>query len=102
MALVEELSSETVLCFYHLGALRAREQRQELHDKVDHFLGHLESKKEDDVQSNAQILAEIIKNFSLTFSVSHQDIMKVINQERDGLNVESIRKKLLDVAQKSE
>ena len=65
-------------------------------------MGHLESKTEEDVLSNAQILAEIIKNFSLTFSVSHQDIMKVINHEKDGLNVESIRKKLLALAQKLE
>ena len=65
-------------------------------------MGHLESKTEEDVLSNAQILAEIIKNFSLTFSVSHQDIMNVINHEKDGLNVESIRKKLLALAQKLE
>lgn len=66
---------------------------------MDSFLGHLDSKRDSDVEENAQLLAEIIKNFSLTFNVSQQDIMNVISQEHDGLNVETIRQKLLALAQ---
>lgn len=84
--------------FFRERAMSKRGKRQDLQDKVDSFLGHLNSKNDPDIEDNAQILADIIKSFSLTFNLTSQDIMKVINQEKDGLNVENIRQKLLALA----
>lgn len=76
-------------------AQKSRDSQNDLKDKVETFIEQLKSKQESDVETNAQILAEIIKNFSLTFGASNEDILEVIKRQDGNLNVEDIRRELL-------
>lgn len=66
-----------------------------LENKVGNFLGQLESTEPGDVECNAEILAEIIKSFAVTFSVDIDDIVGIIQKTEGPLNMEAIRTQLL-------
>lgn len=65
---------------------------------MDQFLEQLKSKREEDVEINAHILAEIMKSFSITFDVDNQKIANLISSEDGTVNIEEMRKKILDEA----
>jgi len=71
-------------------------RKEELQYKVDTFLQQLKSSKEEDVEVNAQVLAEIMKNFSTTFGVGTDKISNLVSQEDSSINVEELRKKLVN------
>ena len=58
------------------------------------FLEQLGSTEEQDVECNAEILAEIIKSFAVTFSLDVSDIVGIIAKTKGKLNMESIRSEL--------
>jgi hypothetical protein len=47
------------------------------------------------VECNAEILAEIIKSFAMTFSVDIENIVEIIQKTEGALNMENIRAQLL-------
>jgi len=49
-----------------------------------------------DVECNAEILAEIIKSFAVTFSLEISDIAEIISQQKGALNMEEIRVELMN------
>jgi len=61
---------------------------------VGSFLSQLESKESGDVECNAEILAEILKSFAMTFSVDIEDIVEIIQKTEGALNMETIRAQL--------
>ena len=67
---------------------------QKLKKKVNTFLGQLESKEDKDVECNAEILAEIIKSFAVTFSLDISEIVKIISKTKGKLNMNNIRAEL--------
>lgn len=72
-----------------------------MREKVDDFVGLLASKKIEDVQNNAHVLAEIVKNFSLTFGVESAQVLRVMNEcttQGGGLNIEEVRRRLLSLS----
>jgi len=77
---------------------KVRNQRPHrlLQGKVDIFLNQLESKEEVDVECNAEILAEIIKSFAVTFSLDISDIVEMISKQKGPLNMEEIRVQLMN------
>jgi hypothetical protein len=94
--ILEENSSEAVGCvFDRAEAERERDNRHDLQSRVDGFLEQLKSSKEEDVEVNAHVLAEIMRNFSSTFGVSNDKITTLLSQEDGGVNVEELRKKLV-------
>jgi hypothetical protein len=62
-----------------------------LETKVGNFLNQLESTEQGDIECNAEILAEIIKSFAMTFQVDIEDIVEIIQKTEGPLNVENIR-----------
>lgn len=58
-------------------------------------MDQLESTEPGDVECNAEILAEIIKSFAVTFSVDIDDIVNIIQKTEGPLNMEAIRTQLL-------
>lgn len=79
------------------GAERERSKENDLEMKVESFLDQLNSKSEPDVEVNAQILADLIRSFSLTFGVDTEEIALLISQSKtdNGINLEEVRRKLL-------
>lgn len=69
-----------------------------LQKKVDIFLTQLESTEDKDIECNAEILAEIIKSFAVTFSLEISDIVTIIEESGGPLNMEEIRSKLMSQA----
>lgn len=67
-----------------------------LQGKVDLFLDQLQSKEEMDVECNAEILAEIIKSFAVTFSLEISEIVEMISNQKGALNMEEIRMQLMN------
>lgn len=66
-----------------------------LEEKIAAFKYRLKSKKPQDVKANAEILAEILKNFSFSFGLDVEEILKVMEGEKDGeVNLQSVRNKL--------
>ena len=56
----------------------------------------LGSTTQEDLRNNASLLADVIKNFSLSFGISCTQIMEIIFTEHsEGLNAEALRRKLL-------
>lgn len=47
------------------------------------------------MECNAEILAEIIKSFAMTFSVDIENIVEIIQKTEGALNMENIRAQLL-------
>ena len=43
------------------------------------------------MRSNSVILAEIVKNFSLTFNISIAEVMKLIGSQKGDINMEAVR-----------
>ena len=77
---------------------KKRREEREHQNKLDVFLEQLKSQNDQDVECNAEILAEIIKSFAVTFSLEIQDIVKLINQHGENdLNMEDIRVKLFNL-----
>ena len=91
----EVSSSEAVGYCDSPEAERERMNRHDLQSRVDGFLEQLKSNKEEDVEVNAHVLAEIMRNFSSTFGVSNDKITTLLAQEDGGVNVEELRKKLV-------
>ena len=60
------------------------------------FLDQLKSTESDDVEANAEILAEIIKSFAVTFSLEIPEIIDIISSKGGALNMEDIRSMLLE------
>ena len=54
--------------------------RANLTEKVGLFLDQLKSTDEVDVECNAEILAEIIKSFAVTFSLDVAEIIEIIKK----------------------
>lgn len=73
-----------------------------LESKVGTFLSQLESTEQGDVECNAEILAEIIKSFAVTFSVEIDDIVDIIQSTKGPLNIEVIRAQLLAKSNEAE
>lgn len=71
-----------------------------LQEKVESFLGQLVSTEDQDVECNAEILAEIIKSFAVTFSLEISDIVQIIEESGGPLNMEDIRTLLMGKAAK--
>lgn len=71
---------------------------RKLNEKVETFLGQLDSTNDQDVECNAEILAEIIKSFAVTFSLEISDIVKIIEESGGPLNMENIRTMLMNKA----
>lgn len=69
-----------------------------LQEKVGIFLEQLDSKEDKDIECNAEILAEIIKSFAVTFSLEISDIVQIIEESGGPLNMEEIRSKLMERA----
>jgi hypothetical protein len=65
---------------------------------VDGFLEQLKSKRDEDIEINAHILAEIMKSFSITFDVDTEKISNLISEEEGQLNIEDMRKRILGAA----
>lgn len=76
-------------------AERDRQEKQDLQSKVDSFLEQLKSKRDEDIEVNAHILAEIMKSFSITFDVDTERIANLISEEGGSVNIEEMRKKIL-------
>ncbi len=81
--------------YYREKAERDNQSKRDLQDKVDNFLEQLRSKQDDDIESNAHVLADIMKSFSLTFGVGPEKIANIIAEEEGNINVEDMRKKIL-------
>lgn len=81
-----------------LEAEKERQDKYDLQSKVDHFLEQLKSKRNEDIEINAHILAEIMKSFSITFDVDTEKISNLITEEDGHLNIEEMRKRILDAA----
>lgn len=65
---------------------------------MDNFLDQLKSKREEDLEINAHVLAEIMKSFSVTFDVDNEKIANLIAEENGEINIEDMRKRILDEA----
>lgn len=65
---------------------------------MDGFLEQLKSKRDEDIEINAHILAEIMKSFSITFDVDTEKISNLISEEEGQLNIEDMRKRILGAA----
>ena len=77
---------------------RQARPHKKLSEKVDIFLGQLKSTDETDVECNAEILAEIIKSFAVTFSLEISQIVEIVEKSGGSLNMEEIRSKLMNLA----
>lgn len=75
--------------------MNASNPHRNLETKVGSFLSQLESTQQGDVECNAEILAEIIKSFAMTFNVEIDDIVDIIQKTEGPLNMENIRAQLL-------
>lgn len=91
--------SDSYKQYFREKAERENFSKRDLQDKVNGFLEQLKSRTEEDIEVNAQILAEIMKSFSLTFGVGSEKIASLISEEEGGINVEEIRKKILSIAE---
>lgn len=65
---------------------------------METFLDQLKSRREEDIEVNAHILAEIMKSFSITFDVDTEKIANLISEEPGSVNIEEMRKKILSTA----
>lgn len=79
-------------------AERDRQDKNDLQSKVETFLEQLKSKRDEDIEVNAHILAEIMKSFSITFDVDTGKIANLISEEDGNVNIEEMRKKILSSA----
>jgi hypothetical protein len=76
--------------------LSLREQ-DTVEDKISSFMRQLKSRDPEDVKSNAEILAEILKSFSISFNVDVEQILEIMNEQRGGrVNLQQIRNTLFD------
>lgn len=55
------------------------------------FLEQLKSKDTEDVEANAEILAEIIKGFAVSFNLDLSKIIELISDKDGSLNMEQVR-----------
>lgn len=81
--------------YFREKAEKDHQSKRDLQEKVDNFLDQLKSKNDEDIESNAHVLADIMKSFSLTFGVGPEKIANIIAEEDGGINVEEMRKKIL-------
>jgi len=69
----------------------------EVQEKISDFMVQLNSRDPEDIKSNAEILAEILKSFSISFNVDVEHILEIMNNERGGkVNLQKIRNTLFD------
>lgn len=81
----------------HKSTLSAQDElKRTSRETVQLMRSQLESTAAEDTRNNALLLAEVIKNFSLSFGLSCTQIMEIIfAKHSEGLNAESLRKQLL-------
>lgn len=78
---------------------RASKQNPKLKEKLDRFLRGLESHSNQDIDSNSQVLADIIDNFANSYGIKPHTIASMISEGED-LNIESLRRKILQLSKR--
>merc|ERR1711935_150422 len=86
----EKSASKAPVPTFHMTGVADKE----LQGKVNSFLGGLNSKKNDDVKKNAEVLAEVVKGFSSSYGVELSDVMTLLAKEKDGVNCARVRSQL--------
>jgi len=64
-------------------------------NKISSLLSQLTSTVKEDVETNADLLGEVLKSFASSFKVQLNELVSMISEETGNVNMESIRQKLL-------
>ena len=62
-----------------------------LQKKINAFLDKLKSEDRKDVEDNARMLAKFVQHFACNFSVTTSDILKIMEQQTDGIDINKVR-----------
>lgn len=71
-------------------------KEHEIEEKMRIFKNQLKSKKPEDVKANAELLAEILKNFSFSFNVGIEEIVQMVKKEKGSINLQNVRNTLFN------
>lgn len=66
-----------------------------LEEEIEMFLHQMTSEMPTDVAANAEILAEVVDNLSLTFNCPTDDVVEIIKTFPGGVNIGKVRSMLL-------
>ena len=70
--------------------------RDEVQENIDEFLQRLKSRDPEDIRDNAEILAQILKSFSMSFGVDIEEIIRIMDKQRGAVNLQRVRNKLFE------
>lgn len=57
-------------------------------------MDQLKSKQPEHVKSNAGILADILKSFSISFNVEIDEILEIMSKQKGSINLQKVRNQL--------